>query len=79
MQIYLTHRNRHKEAVKLGRQRNGLQMKEKENFPEEEQNEMEAGNLTDIKFTVMIIRMLNSIKRHSNHKIGIVRNKQCNI
>ena len=36
-------------------------MKEQENSPEEP-NEMEASNLSDIKFTVMIIRILNSIK-----------------
>ena len=37
-------------------------MKEQENSPEEELDEMEANNLSDRKFRVMIIRILNSIK-----------------
>ena len=37
-------------------------MKERENAPEE-LNEMEASNLSDIKFKVMITRILNSIKK----------------
>ena len=38
-------------------------MKEQENSPEEELNEMEASNLSDIEFRVMIIRILNSTKK----------------
>ena len=38
-------------------------MKEQESSPEEELNEMETRNLSDIKFKVMIIRMLNSMKK----------------
>ena len=38
-------------------------MKEKENIPEEELNEMEASNLSDREFKLMIIRMFNSIKK----------------
>ena len=37
-------------------------MKEQENSPEE-LHEMEASNLSDRKFRIMIIRILNSIKR----------------
>ena len=37
-------------------------MKEQENSPEQELNEMETNNLSDIKFKVMIMRMLNSMK-----------------
>ena len=47
----------------MGRQRNRPQMKEKENSPEEELNEMVASNLSDIEFRVMIIRILNSMKK----------------
>ena len=36
---------------------------------------MEASNLSDIEFKVMIIRMLNSMKKNSNHKEGSVRIK----
>ena len=43
-------------------------MKEQENSPEEI-DEMEASNLPDREFRVMIIRILNSMKkRHTNHK-----------
>ena len=37
-------------------------MKEQENTPEE-LNEMEDSNLPDVEFRVMIIRMLNSMKK----------------
>ena len=39
-------------------------MKEQESSPKEELNEMETRNLSDIKFKVMIIRMLNSMKKN---------------
>ena len=38
-------------------------MKEQENSPEEELDEMEANNLSDRKFRVMIIRILNSMNK----------------
>ena len=47
----------------MGRQRNRPQMKEEETPPEEELNEMEASNLLDIEFRVMIIRILESMKK----------------
>ena len=43
-------------------QRNRPKMKEQENTPEE-LNEMEDSNLPDVEFRVMIIRMLNSMKK----------------
>ena len=53
----------------MKRQINRPQIKEQENPPEEELSEMEASNLSDIEFRVMIIRILNSMKkRHTNHK-----------
>ena len=52
----------HKKGVKIGRQRNQPQIKEQENSPEE-LNEMEASNLSDIEFRVMIIRILNNMKK----------------
>ena len=63
MQIYLIHRNKYKEASKMERQRNRPQRKEPENFPEEKLDKMEASNLSDRKFRVMIIRILNNIKK----------------
>ena len=47
----------------MGKQRNRPQMKEQENSPEEELNEMEASNISDIELKVMIIKMLNSMKK----------------
>ena len=46
----------------MGRQRNRLQMKEQENFPEE-LDEMKASNLSDREFTVLTIRIPNSMKK----------------
>ena len=47
----------------MGRQRNRHQMKEQEN-PPEELNEMEASNISDREFRVMIIRILSSKKKY---------------
>ena len=38
-------------------------MNEQDNSPGEEANEMEASNLSDIEFRLMIIRILNSMKK----------------
>ena len=38
-------------------------MKKQKNSPEEELNEMEVSILSDIEFRVMIIRILNSMKK----------------
>ena len=62
-QIYLIHRNKHKETAKVGRQRNRSQMKEQEKYPEKELNEMEASHLSDTEFKVMVIRMLKGMKK----------------
>ena len=52
----------------MGGHRNKPQMKEKDNSPEEP-DEMETSNLSGRDFRLMIIRILNSIKkRHRNHK-----------
>ena len=45
----------------MGRQKNRSQMKEQKSFPEG--NEMEANNLSDREFKVMIIKILNSMKK----------------
>ena len=62
LQVYIIYRNKYKEAAKMGGQRNMPQRKEQENYPEE-LNEMEGSNLSDIEFRVMILRILNSIKK----------------
>ena len=47
LQIYLIHRNKYKEAAKMGRQRNRAQMKEQEHSLQEELDEIEAKNLSE--------------------------------
>ena len=66
----------------MGRQRNRPQKKEQENYLEEELDEMKVSNLSDRKFRVIIIRILNSMKRDKETiKKGhlTVINKECNI
>ena len=64
----------------MGRQRNKPQMKEQENSPGEQMHEMEARNLSDGEFRVMIIRILNSMKKDiKTIKKGPVINKECNV
>ena len=72
------HRNKYKESVETGRQRNRPQMKEEENSPEDELDEMDTNNLS--------VRQCNDYKdtqqhekRHRNHKKGAVRDKECNV
>ena len=48
----------------MGRQRNKFQMKEQENSLEEELiDERESSNLSDREFRVMIMRILNNMKK----------------
>ena len=54
-------------------------MKEQENFTEE-LDEMKVSNLSKREIRVMIIRILNSMKkRHRNHNKRPVRNKEHDI
>ena len=61
----------------MGRQRNRPQMKEQVNF-QEELDEIDANNSSAREFRVMIIRMLNSMKKDRNHKKGPVRMQYLN-
>ena len=47
----------------MGRKRNRPQMKEQDSSPKEELDEMGASNLSNREFRVMIIRILNSMKK----------------
>lgn len=40
---------------------------------------MEASNLPDREFRVMVIRILNTMKKDRNHKKGPIRTKNANI
>ena len=57
-QLHLIHRNKHREAAKMRRQRNMAQMKEHTNTPEKELNEIEISNLSDAEFKTLVIKML---------------------
>ena len=59
-QLYLIHRNKHREAAKM-RQRKVVQMKEHIKTPEKGLNEMEISNLSDAEFKTLIIRMLKEL------------------
>ena len=60
-QLYLIHRNKHREAAKLGRQRNMAQMKEQNKPPETELHEMEISNQSGVEFKTLVIRMLKEL------------------
>ena len=60
-QLYLTHRNKHREAAKMRRQRNIAQMKKQTKTPEKELNEMEKSNLSDAEFQTLVIRLLKEL------------------
>ena len=65
-QLYLTHRNKHREAAKLRRQRNMAQMKEQNKTPEKELSETKIANLSDAKFKTLVIKMLKEFIEHGN-------------
>ena len=67
-QLYLIHRNKHREAAKLRRQRNMAQMKEKNKIPEEELNETEIANRNrDTEFNTLAIRMLRELLEYGRN------------
>ena len=49
-QLYPIHKNKHREAAKMRRQRNMAQMKAQIKIPEKELNEMEISSLLDAEF-----------------------------
>ena len=75
-QLYLIHRNKHKEAAKMRRQRNIVPKKEQIKTPEKELKKRDMNNLSNVEFKTLVIRMLmelsedlNSIKKiHSETK-----------
>ena len=63
-QLYLIHRNKHREAAKIRRQRQRkmAQMKAQIKTPEKELTEMEINNLSDAEFRTLVIRMLKELR-----------------
>ena len=55
------HRNKHREAAKMGRQGNKAQMKGQIKTPNKELNEMEISNVYNAEFKMLVIRMLKEL------------------
>ena len=60
-QLYLIHKNKHREAAKMRRQRKMTQMKVQIKTPEKELNEMEISNLSNAEFKTLFIKMLEEL------------------
>ena len=60
-QLYLIHRNKHREAAKMRRQRHMAQMKEQIKTPEKELNKMDISNLSDAELKTPLIRTLKEL------------------
>ena len=60
-QLYLLHRNKHREAATLKRERNMGQVNEQNKTPEKELNKMEISSLSDAAFKTLVIRMLKEL------------------
>ena len=60
-QLYIIHRNKHREAAKTRRQGNMAQMEEQIKTLGKELNEMEISNLSDVEFKTLVIKMLNEL------------------
>ena len=56
-QLYLMHRNKHREAAKMRRQRNMAQRKEQRNL-HKKVSDMETSNLSHAEFKTLVLRML---------------------
>ena len=60
-QLYLMHRNKHREAAKLRKQRYMAQMKEQNKTTEKELNKKEITNISDAEFKTLVIRMFKEL------------------
>ena len=65
-QLYLIHRNKHREAAKTSRQKNMAQMKEQNKTPEKEISKMKISNLSDAEFKTLVIKMLKELSEVLN-------------
>ena len=75
-QLNLIYRNKHREAAKMRRQRNMVEMKEEMKIPGKELNKLEISNLSDAEFKILVIRMLKELSEDLNSiKKGPFRNK----
>ena len=54
---------------KMKRQRAMYQMKEQDNTPEKQLNEVETGNLPEKEFRIMIVKMIQDLRKRMEAKI----------
>ena len=59
-------RSKHREVVKMQRQRTRSQIKEQKESPKKELNKMEASKLPDIEFKTKVMRMLKELSENFN-------------
>ena len=59
-QLYLTHRNKHRESAKVRKQRNMVQMKEQ--IKTQVLNDMEISNLAGAEFKTLVIRTFKKLR-----------------
>ena len=64
--LYLIHKNKHRKAAKMRRQRNTAQMKEQNKTPEKELNKLEKSKLSEAEFKRQFIRILKEISEDLN-------------
>ena len=74
-QLYLIHRNKHRETAKMSRQRDMAQMKEQNTSSEKELNKMEISNLSDTEFRTLVIRMLKEISGYFDSRVDKAKNQ----
>ena len=81
-QLYLIHRNKHRLAAGMRRQRNMLKMKEQNKTPGKELDKMKTSNLLDAEFKILVIRTLdelrgriNELSESFNDDIRIIKNR----
>ena len=66
-QLYLIHRNKHREAAKMRKPRSIDQMKKTDqNSKKKKLNEMEISNLSVAEFKTLVIRMLKELSEDLN-------------
>ena len=59
----------HRKIDKMKRQRTMYQMKEQDKTPEKQLNEVEIGNLPDKGFRIMIVKMIQDLRKRMEAKI----------
>ena len=66
VKVALIHRNRHRQATKMRRQRNMAQVKDQNKTPEKELNKIEARKLLNAEFKTVFIMMLKELSEDLN-------------